>query len=117
MKKILITILIPILLSCKSSNLNRCDENVLFKETFFNHVKNIEDNIGVLQDAKFRQSVIFISNYAPVSTNQIMNYSRTYPIGVFERDHKKWIEWYEENKCKNIQFKDTYVIPEPYRND
>jgi hypothetical protein len=87
-----------------------------FKEMFFQHVEYIEKNITVSQDSTFRQSVIFISNYAPVSTDQIMNYSTTYPVGVFEQDRIKWMEWYEENKCKNIQFKSTYVIPEVYKN-
>lgn len=117
MKKLLIIImLIPILTACKTSNFNKndCQENMYFKKTFFRHIKYIEKNISVLQDSTFIKSVIFISNYAPVSTNEIMNYSRTYPLGVFEKDYKKWIEWYNKNKCNNIQLKTKYVIPEVY---
>ena len=116
MKKILILI-VPILISCGPSRLNKnhCDENEKFKEKFFYHIDYIKKNITVSQDSKFRESVIFISNYAPVSTERIMNYARTYPLGVFEEDQKKWMEWYEENKCKNIQFKTSYIVPEVYQ--
>lgn len=87
-----------------------------FKKEFFYHVKYIEEHIAISQDSKFIKSVIFISNYAPVSIDKIFNYSRTYPIGVFNEDRIKWIEWYEENKCNNIQLKSTYEIPYVYIN-
>lgn len=115
MKKILIFIILT-LISCNATKpKSYCDENEKFKQMFFFHVENIDKNISVSQDAKFRKSVIFVSNYATVSTYQIMNYARTYPFGVYEMDRKKWIEWYEENKCKNIQFKNSYIIPEAYK--
>lgn len=116
MKRILI-IVIPILISCKATtHINSdCNENIKFKEMFFYHAKYVENNIGVLQDSVFRKSVIFISNYAPVSVNNIMNYARSYPIGVFNQDRIKWMEWYDENKCRNIQFKDSLVIPDAYQ--
>lgn len=114
MKKTLI-LFIVIFISCRSTrHEGDCNENQEFKKMFFFHIENIEKNIGISQDANFRESVIFISNYAPVSTNQIMNYSRSYPFGVYEKDRKKWIEWYNENKCKNIQFKSTYIVPDAY---
>lgn len=107
---------ISILISCNASNVNKseCNENTKFKEIFFHHVENIEKNIGVLQGAKFRESVIFVSNYAPVSVNELMNYSRNYPIGIFEKDRIKWTQWYEENKCRNIQLKHKLMLPEAY---
>jgi len=116
MKKILV-LLIPIFISCKVPDLNKsdCNENKEFKEMFSYHTEYIENNIGISQDSTFIKSVIFISNYAPVSLNSIMNYARSYPISVFEKDRIKWKEWYEENKCKNIQFKRSYEIPEVYQ--
>ncbi|MEX0995628.1 MAG: hypothetical protein WDZ45_01110 [Flavobacteriaceae bacterium] len=120
MKFIHIIIYFLFILSCKSAgdtkDGNNCVENTEFKEKFFYHFNYIENNISVLQDSKFKESVIFISNYAPVSTNNIMNYSRTYPIGIFEKDRIKILEWYEENKCNNIQFKSTYIIPDAYKD-
>lgn len=119
MKCFNVIIIVLFFLSCKSSSnsndSNNCVENTEFKEKFFYHIKNVENNISGLQDSNFKESVIFLSNYAPVSTNQIMNYARTYPIGIFEKDLIKILEWYEENKCNNIQFKSTYIIPEAYK--
>lgn len=107
------------MISCKSSTFHSsdCNENEKFKERFFYHIKYIDKNISVAQDAKFRESVIFISYYAPVSLNRIMNYARTYPIGVYEQDRTKWLEWYDANKCKNIQFRTDYDIPEVYKDE
>src|SRR5690554_6560427 len=106
-------------ISCKSisdtKDGNNCVENTQFKEKFFYHIKYIKNNISVLQDSKFKESVIFLSNYAPVSTNHIMNYARSYPIGIFEKDRINILEWYEENKCNNIQFKSSYIIPDAYK--
>lgn len=105
-----------IFVSCKSVDTSGCNENKKFRESFFYHIENVEKNISVSQDSSFIQSIIFISNYAPVSLNHIMNYSRTYPTGIFKQDHVGWIKWYEENKCKNIQFRDSYILPEVYQN-
>ncbi len=120
MKIFHIIILYLFILSCKSpgntKDENNCLENTQFKEKFFYHIKNIDNNISVLQDSKFKESVIFLSNYAPVSTNSIMNYSRSYPIGIFEKDRIKILEWYEESKCNNIQFKNSYIIPDAYKD-
>ena len=115
MKKILI-FAIPLLISCTAlkSNKNGCNENKKFREIFFNHIEYIKNNISVRQDSTFIKSIIFLSNYGPVSVNSIMNYARNYPSPVFEKDQIKLLEWYEENKCKNIQFKSSYIIPEAY---
>lgn len=118
MKKILL-LLILTTISCKTFNHKKsdCNENTEFKKMFFYHTKYIENNIAVQQDSTFRASVIFVSNYASVSTDQILNYASTYPIGIYEQDSIKWVEWYEKNKCTNIQFKNTYIIPAAYSND
>ncbi len=86
-----------------------------FKKEFFYHVKNIDSNISNQHSRMFRESVIFISNYAPVSVERIFNYAMLYPIGIYEQDRVKWIEWYDQNKCNNIQFKDSYIIPDAYK--
>lgn len=91
-----------------------CKENLKFKECFYYHVKYVENNINSVQGAEFRKSLIFIYNYAHVSVESIMNYARIYPENIFKEDLKKWLDWYEDNKCKNIQFKKTYLIPEVY---
>lgn len=109
------------MISCKSINSTQnevnCDENRAFKEVFFYHIHYIDKNISVAQDAKFRESVTFISNYAPVSLERIMNYAMTYPLDIYEQDRIKWIEWYQANKCKNIQIKTDSIIPEVYKDN
>jgi hypothetical protein len=37
----------------------------------------------------------------------MLNYAHIYPGSTFESDKIVWMKWYEENKCNNIQFKDT----------
>ncbi len=63
MRKILIFIF-SILFSCGiyKSNKNDCDENEKFKVKFFYHINYIKNNISISQDAKFRESIIFISS-------------------------------------------------------
>jgi hypothetical protein len=114
-------VLMLLCLSCSSLKKsdafqNRCNENLKFKERFFYHIRYIDNNISVAQDAKFIESVIFMSNYAHVSLDQIMNYSRTYPFGIYEQDRLNWFNWYEENKYSSIQFKSLYFIPEVYND-
>lgn len=112
-----IIILLPFIISCSvmSKHKNECIENTKFKEEFFNHIKYIENNISVNQDSSFISSVIFISNYTKVSFEHMMNYNRSYPIGIFKKDKEVWLKWYEDNKCKNIQLKKSYPIPERYK--
>ncbi len=117
MKQLFLFISVLLLLSCKTTNgISNCKENIKFKKKFFHHLNYIEDYMFISQDSLFRVSVTFISNYAPVSTDDLMNYGRTYPSGVFEKDRVNILKWYEENKCKNIQFKSAYTIPDAYKN-
>ena len=51
-------------------------------------------------------SLKFIGKYTDVSFESMSNYARTYPVGIFFEDKKVWLKWYEDNKCKNIQFKE-----------
>lgn len=107
------------ILSCKTngiSKINDCKENIKFKKKFFYHFNYIEDHMFKAQDSLFRVSVTFISNYAPISTNKLWNYDRSYPSGVFEKDRVNILKWYEENKCNNIQFKSSLTIPDAYKN-
>jgi small-conductance mechanosensitive channel len=72
MKKILILI-IPILISCKAfkSNKNDCNENEKFREMFFRHIENIDNNIAVSQDSKFKEPIIAKIEKINVRTTQI----------------------------------------------
>lgn len=89
------------------SNIGFCNENFKFKTVYFGNIQNIENLIYNDQNESFHNSLKFISNYAHVNFESMMNYSNTYSSVAFEEDKKNWILWYENNKCKNIQFKDS----------
>jgi hypothetical protein len=112
-------ILLPVALCCSSCRNGKdgmhCAENEKFKKEFFIRINIVEQKLYLHQDSLFQSSLIFLSNYAPVSFYETVNYARIYPPHAFERDKKVWIKWYEENKCNNIQLKDKYPIPEQYQ--
>jgi len=100
-----------------------CNENLKFKIEFFKNIKIVEDYVKLESTTEFNNldeyehimtdekrknyevSLKFISKYAYVSFESMANYDRGYPIGVYKKDSQGWLKWYEENKCKNIQFK------------
>lgn len=102
---------------------SQCNENIEFKEQFFKNIKVVDDFMAIGSETEFKDideyerimtadrikefdsSLKFISKYAHVSFESMANYNKSYPIGVFEKDKEGWLKWYEENKCKNIQFK------------
>lgn len=83
-----------------------CKENLEFKEKFFSAIKFIDTLIYSIQGRKFKETLFFISKYTHVSSERMLNYAGLYPGGIYEKDRKIWLEWYEENKCTNIQFKE-----------
>lgn len=99
----------------KTINNNECKENLKFKTLFWGHIENVENHMFSAQDKTVINSLIFISHYAPVSFQETMNYARIYPNHAFIKDKKVWIEWYEANKCNNIQIKKSYPIPRKYK--
>ncbi|RYE53472.1 MAG: hypothetical protein EOP48_14315 [Sphingobacteriales bacterium] len=90
----------------KATDEKACNENLEFKKTFFDNIQNVENLITKVQNESFKKSLDFISKYSEVSYESMANYARTYPYGAFENDKKKWLKWYEDNKCKNIQYKE-----------
>ncbi|WBV60549.1 hypothetical protein PFY12_00170 [Chryseobacterium camelliae] len=83
-----------------------CKENLEFKKEFFSNIKTIDSLIYKNQNQQFNKSLGFISKYSHVTFESTLNYSRKYPGGAYEKDRKIWIDWYEKNKCTNIQFKE-----------
>ena len=82
-----------------------CNENLEFKKVFFKNVRNVETLIDKNQNKSFKNSLNFIGKYTYVNFESMTNYAGTYPIGVFDKDKKVWLNWYEKNKCKNIKIK------------
>ena len=98
-------------ISCSSSKQSTlkekyfCNENLVFKKEFFKNIENVENLIYKVQGESLKNSLNFIGKYTHVSFESMSNYAGSYPSGIFERDKKVWLEWYEKNKCQSIQFK------------
>lgn len=113
MKNIFSILVLLILMNCANSVKKRnnlyvngdCIENLDFKKEYFYHIKMIDSLVEKSQNKQFTKSLLFVSKYAHVSAESMLNYANTYPMGIYEDDRKGWIEWYEKNKCNNIQFK------------
>lgn len=120
-------ILILLCFSCSSPKKtgltsSPCNENNVFKEHFLKNIKVVDDFMVIQSKSEytdiddyelvmteerikeFRSSLNFLSRYTHVSFESMANYTRSYPVGVYEKDKEDWLKWYEENKCKNIQF-------------
>lgn len=133
-----IVIVFILMLSCKSFVPNKtCIENKEFKTVYFDNIQSIDNHFKEFDQNKFYKDVEnfedafklhekrkeslmsalkFISKYTHVSFESMWNYGNTYPYGIYINDRENWIEWYEENKCNNIQFKISHTIPNAYKN-
>ncbi|MDN3693298.1 hypothetical protein QWZ06_13885 [Chryseobacterium tructae] len=114
MKHIFSIIMSLLLINCansvkKSNNVSvngNCVENLDFKEDYFKNIETVQNYIYRQGDPqKANQSLKFIAKYSKVSFEDMANYARAYPLGIYEKDYPIWLDWYEKNKCSNIQFK------------
>ncbi|KAA2223763.1 hypothetical protein [Chryseobacterium sediminis] len=112
MKNILNIIFVMFFFSCSitkkeilSKGSSKCIENKKFKYEFYKNINIVDSLITKNQNESFHKSLKFISIYSHVSYESALNYSRTYPYGAYEKDRKGWMDWYEKNKCSNIQLK------------
>ena len=107
------SIFLLLCVSCSTLNKQRqikteaCNENLKFRNVYFDNIQNVENLITKEQNESFHKSLKFISKYTKVSFNEMLNYARIYGYSTFERDKIGWLKWYEENKCSNIQLNDT----------
>lgn len=65
----------------------------------------LKNLIYEVQGESLKNSLKFIGKYTDVSFESMTNYAGTYPSGIFFEDKKVWLNWYEDNKCDNIQLK------------
>src|SRR5690606_809258 len=119
-----------IIISCKSTQVISqetntkidCLENPDFRKKFFSSIEYVDyvynlkytgdnDSISDFESIKrlkekYNLSLGFISEYAHVSWEKRLNYDNSYPtVADYEQDKAGWLQWYEENKCNNIQIK------------
>ncbi|MEN9337235.1 MAG: hypothetical protein RLZZ500_2222 [Bacteroidota bacterium] len=89
------------------NEIKNCNENLKFKDSFMSHISLIENyTMGKGERKQFDEGLYFLSKYVHVSYDDMLNFSSSYTsIKSFNKDKIRWLKWYEENKCSNIQFK------------
>lgn len=97
-------------LSCspiKKTVQDDCMENKEFKDKFYLTIEKVEFYVLGKGDRKtFDESIKFISKYAYVSFDKMLNYNNSYKdYKDFENDKAEWLKWYDLNKCNNIKLK------------
>jgi hypothetical protein len=104
-KKIIIIFSSFFLICCGSSK-SICNENLQFKRKFTENIETVEKYVnGRGYRNEFKEALSFISKYSEVSYLEMLNYGGSYSsYAIFQKDKQKWLQWYEENKCNNIQF-------------
>ncbi|MDR6923401.1 MULTISPECIES: hypothetical protein [Chryseobacterium] len=115
MKNIFFILTFLLLYNCTSSikrnnniSINgECTENLDFKQEYFKKIEIVKDYIKFHkgESKNTYEALKFIGKYSRVSFEDMANYARTYPLGTYEKDYPGWLDWYDKNKCNNIQFK------------
>ncbi|WP_405377165.1 hypothetical protein [Nonlabens sp. Asnod3-A02] len=105
-----IILCIVLFIGCSTSKINKlgkCNENLSFKKEFDKNIEQVEKYVkGNGNRLEFDKSLIFISKYVKVSNDKMLNYNNSYTtIEDFTNDKKAWLEWYQKNKCDNLQVK------------
>lgn len=119
MRKLIILLILDIvLLSCSSHKRffapTPCNENLEFKRKFFYSVWVVEKYTieqgrpitysDLVPEKKFVECYDFLYKATKIPAGNILNYQIGYAnYKVFKVDKKKWLEWYEENKCSYIK--------------
>jgi hypothetical protein len=104
-------------LYCQTGSSIMCNENPLFKQTFFDNITIVECAVlGQKPPAElnyisgFKRALRYISKYAHVSWEVIDGYNIQYPsYKLFLDDKEKWLKWYEDHRCNNLQV-DTSLL-------
>ena len=115
MRTLIIVLCICIFDSCLSINkatTNDCNENLEFKQKFFANISLIEKytkeqktftRYPITTDSVMK-SMKFIYMRTKILSDEIYNYNFGYKsYKLFEIDKRKWLNWYNANKCNNLQ--------------
>lgn len=98
-------LLLFMMVACKSKmDLPYCHENEEFKKIFFTEINVIDVFInGDGNREDYIEALNFIASYSQVNFESMYNYATSYPYGIYLEDRKQWLQWYEDNKCNNLQ--------------
>jgi hypothetical protein len=113
LRKVLFFGIVLSLSSCATqSGVQGCRENPRFKEKFFFNISTLEkytiEHTLIVEkhtttEDSFLKSLNFISKYTQVPVGNVYNYNVGYTsLEEFNAQKKKWLSWYELNKCKNL---------------
>ncbi|HMJ47368.1 MAG TPA: hypothetical protein VK498_08560 [Ferruginibacter sp.] len=90
-----------------------CIENKRFKIKYFKCINDVEayaryqknaDSVYVSQEV-LKKSLNAIGIFVEVDWTLLGNYAYNYAnISQFLEQKKKWLDWYKNNKCKNLKW-------------
>ncbi len=121
MKSFLLLSIFTIILSCSSKSI--CNENKKFRKIYFEHINNVDifyapdslkHNIESTEEYLNRRkekkekmigALLFISNYSKISFEDTLNYTQRIPYSKYLNYKNDWIQWYNQNKCNNIELR------------
>jgi hypothetical protein len=125
--KMKIMLLSIILISCsnKITNIDKCKENIAFKKEWDENINflinyyNVRQNESVYEEAignysitefseegdRYLSALEFISKYIPISYEYKTSFSGKLPYSIYLKEKERWNNWYEKNKCSDIQLK------------
>jgi hypothetical protein len=125
--KFLIIVLIVISISCSGKVFNTvsCVENKDFKKEWKKNIEFLDnyyamrENISVYEEAtrnysiteiseendRYFSSLEFVSKYVTINYVYKTSFSGSIPYRIYFEEKENWNEWYEKNKCSDIQLK------------
>lgn len=87
---------------------NTCVENLIFKSNYLESLKYIEDYVEGKKNNKkeFGNCIDKMTRNSGVRSSAYYGYIFRYlKKKDFYTDKKKWLSWYEKNKCENLKWK------------
>jgi hypothetical protein len=104
-----------------------CIENLIFKKEFSKNLLILDSyydkklkSINIASDksitfqdkmdridkikSDYYKALSFFSKYLKINYQYKGNYTSEIPYNIYIDEKKIWIDWYEKNKCNNLQF-------------
>jgi hypothetical protein len=101
--KFLIIVLIVISISCSGKVFNTvsCVDISVYEEATRNYsITEISE-----ENDRYFSSLEFVSKYVTINYVYKTSFSGSIPYRIYFEEKENWNEWYEKNKCSDIQLK------------
>lgn len=120
MKKILIILIVFISTATSIVGVKNpdCDVDEKFKEWFFIYLERCENFTKYFEGddtEKVIESVYFLNAVTGIQSNIYLGDAVLYDKKEFKKDKKKWLDWYENNKCEITMFKADSIYEAFYK--